>query len=77
MLPCLTILYLAAKSSHVDADVDVLVCSLHHPTTYNHQRGGQCCLIGAGPFQGVRSPRVWIFNVVLIVRVPLRPNLTW
>jgi hypothetical protein len=78
-------LYLAAKPSHVGANVDGLACSLHHPTAYNHQRGGHCCLtgdvlshrsaVGGGPFPGVRSPRVWTFDMVLNIRLPVRPNI--
>jgi hypothetical protein len=59
-------LYMAAKSSHLGADVDGLACSLDRPMAYSHQRGGQCCLtgvvmsrhavVGGGPFLGVRSP---------------------
>jgi hypothetical protein len=40
VLPCLMMLYLAAKPSHVGGDMDVLPCSLHHPMAYNAQRGG-------------------------------------
>jgi hypothetical protein len=29
------------------------------------------------PFRGVQSPRVWIFDVVLTVWIPVLPNLTW
>jgi hypothetical protein len=32
---------------------------------------------GHGLFLGVRSPYVWLFDVVLSVRVPVRPNLIW
>jgi hypothetical protein len=40
VLPSLMMLYVAAKHSHVGADVDGLACSLHHCTTYINQRGG-------------------------------------
>jgi hypothetical protein len=39
-------LYLAAKPSHVGADMDGLAYPLHHPTTYNHQTRGQSFLSG-------------------------------
>jgi hypothetical protein len=29
------------------------------------------------PFQGVQSPWVWIFDGVLTIQVPERPNLLW
>jgi hypothetical protein len=29
--------------------VDELACSLHHPTVYSHQRGGQSSLTGTAP----------------------------
>jgi hypothetical protein len=80
-------LYLVAKPSHVGVDVDGLACSLHHPTACGWQTRGMCCLIGvvlshpsamgSGPFPGMRSPQVWIFDVVLTVRVPVRLNLIW
>jgi hypothetical protein len=86
VLPCLAMLYLVAKTFLMGADVDGLACSLHHPMVYSRQRGGQCCLIGVvlsrrstvggGPFSGVRSPGVSIFDVVLTVWVSVRPNLT-
>jgi hypothetical protein len=78
-------LYLIVKPSHMGADVDGLACSLHRPTAGGWQTRGLCCLrgvvlshhwaVGSGPFLGVRRPRVWIFDVVLTVRVPVRPNL--
>jgi hypothetical protein len=62
-MPCLAMFYLAAKHSHMGADVDGLACSLHRPTTCSRQRGGQCCMtdvvmsrrsaMGGGPFLGV------------------------
>jgi hypothetical protein len=60
-------LYLVAMPSHVGTDVDGLVCSLHRPTIYIRQRGGQSFLTGDAPschavvgdpiFSGIRSPR--------------------
>jgi hypothetical protein len=68
VLPCLAMLYLVAKPSHVRADVDGLACSLHHPTACGWQTRGLCGLtganrschsaVGSGPFLRVRSPRV-------------------
>jgi hypothetical protein len=79
VLPCLVMLYLVAKPSHVKVDVDGLAYFLHCPTVHNSQRGGLCSLtgtvlshcsaVGHGPFSGVRSTRVWIFDVVLTVLV--------
>jgi hypothetical protein len=86
MLLCLVILYLVAKSFHVGADVDELAYSLHRPTACGWQARRLCYLTGVvlshrsavsgGPFPRVRSPRVWIFDVVLTVWLPVRPNLT-
>jgi hypothetical protein len=45
----LAILYLAAKPSHMGANVDGLACSLHRPMVYSHQRGGQSFLTGIAP----------------------------
>jgi hypothetical protein len=42
-------LYLAAKPSHVGADVDGLACFLHHPMVCSHQRGCQSFLTGVSP----------------------------
>jgi hypothetical protein len=42
--PCLVMLYLAAKPSHVWVDVDGLACSLHRATVCSHQKVGQCRL---------------------------------
>jgi hypothetical protein len=81
-------LYLAAKPSHVGADVDGLACFLHRPTVYSCQMGGQRFVtgaslsyhiaVGSGAFLGdAKPPRVWIFDVVLTIRVPERLNLTW
>jgi hypothetical protein len=46
---CLTILYLGANPSHMAVDVNGLACSLHHPTVYNHQKGGQSFLTSTAP----------------------------
>jgi hypothetical protein len=48
-LPCLSMLYLATKPSHVGVDVDELACSLHHAMVCTCQRGGQFFLIGIAP----------------------------
>jgi hypothetical protein len=63
---------------------------LHHPTVCGYQTRGQSLLSGAalsnsvvvddGTFGGgvrVRSPRVWIFDVVLTVCVAVLLNPTW
>jgi hypothetical protein len=82
---CLARLYLAAKLAHVRVDVDGLACPLHHPMVYDYQMRGQSFLSGAAlshhatvvvaPFRarggGVRSPQVWIFDMVLTVWVPM------
>jgi hypothetical protein len=39
-------LYLAAKPSHMEADVDELAYSLHRPMVYSCQRGGHNFLTG-------------------------------
>jgi hypothetical protein len=59
-------LYLAAKPSHVGADVDGLAYPLHHPMSYNHQTRGQGLLsgialsrravVGGGTFLGDAKP---------------------
>jgi hypothetical protein len=64
----LVMLYLDAKPSHMEPDVDELAYSLHHPTICGWQTRGLCCLTGAvlfhhsivggGPFLGVQSP--WV-----------------
>jgi hypothetical protein len=69
------------------ANMDGLACSLHRPMVYSHQRGGLCRLtstalschatVGGGAFPRSVKPRVWIFNVLLTVRVPVRLNLSW
>jgi hypothetical protein len=46
-LSCLAMLYFVAKSSDVGANLDGLACSLHRPTVYSCQRGGQSFLTGA------------------------------
>jgi hypothetical protein len=46
---CFAWLYLAAKPSHMGADVDGLACLLHCPAVRNHQTRGQSILIGAAP----------------------------
>jgi hypothetical protein len=46
VLPCLTMLYLVAKSFHVEANVDGLACSLHHPVACEWQTRRVCCLTG-------------------------------
>jgi hypothetical protein len=84
---CFTQLYLAAKPSHMGDDVDWLACSLHCPTVCGHQTRGQSFLsdatmshhitVGNGAFLGGVKPRVWIFDVVLTIWVPVSPNLTW
>jgi hypothetical protein len=82
------LLYLAAKPSHVGADGDRLACPLHRPIVCGHQtRGGGSFLIdaalscrtvvGSGDFLRGASLQLWIFNRVLTVRVPERPNLAW
>jgi hypothetical protein len=77
VLSCLAMLYLVSRPSHVGADVDGLAYSLHYPTACGSPTRGLCCLIGVvlsrrsivggGPFPTVRSPWVWIFDVVLTV----------
>jgi hypothetical protein len=72
-------LYMTAKLSHMGVDVGGLACPLHHPTVCGHQTRGQNFLsdvvlchraaVGGGAFPGVRDPRAWIFDGVLIVRV--------
>jgi hypothetical protein len=59
-------LYLAAKPSHVGADVDGLAYPLHHPMSYSHQTRGQGLLsgtalshravVGGGAFLGDAKP---------------------
>jgi hypothetical protein len=68
-------------------DVDVLACSLHRPTAYAWHTRGLWYLtgivlschpaVGGGPFVGVQSPRVLIFDIVLIVQVPVRLNQSY
>jgi hypothetical protein len=42
---CLVVcLYLAAKPSHVEVDVDWIACPLHYPTACSHQTRGQALL---------------------------------
>jgi hypothetical protein len=41
-----TLLYLAAKPSHVRVGVDRLACPLHHPTTYHCQTRGHGLTLG-------------------------------
>jgi hypothetical protein len=55
-------LYLAARPSHVAANVDGLACPLHHPMAYSRQMMGHSFLsctamphgatVGSGAFQG-------------------------
>jgi hypothetical protein len=87
MPSCLVMLYLVANLSHVGADVDRVACSLHRPTVCGWQTRYLCCLtgvvtshrptVGGGPFPVVRSPWAWIFDVVLTIWIPVRPNLIW
>jgi hypothetical protein len=46
---CFTWPFLAAKPSHVGADVDGLACFLHRPTVYGCQTRGQSFPTGATP----------------------------
>jgi hypothetical protein len=73
---------MAAKPSHVVADVDRLACCLYRPTVYSGQMREKSILIGTAsshraavggaPFRGggVRGPQDGIFDVVLTIRVP-------
>jgi hypothetical protein len=74
-------LYLVAKPSHVGFDVDELACILHHSSVYDRKMRGQYFLsgvvlshraiVGSGIFLRVHSPWIWIFDGVLVVRVPV------
>jgi hypothetical protein len=69
---CFVWLCLAAKPSHVGADVDRLACFLHRPTVYGWQAWVQCFLtsnalyhhvvVGDGAFPGaVKLPGLDIY----------------
>jgi hypothetical protein len=77
----------AAKPFHVGADLDGPACLLHRPTVCGWQTWVQCSLTGparshhvivvGGAFlRGARPTRKDI-TMVLTIRVPERPNLTW
>jgi hypothetical protein len=78
-------LYLAAKPSHVRVNVDGLSCPLHHPMACGYQTRGHVYLsgvvlshrvaVGGGAFPGCAKPHAWIFDGVLIIWVPVLPNL--
>jgi hypothetical protein len=82
-----TLLYLAAKPTHVGVDVERLACPLHCFMACGRQMRGYgllpgiflfyCCSGAVAPFQGMWSPRALIFSGVLIVWMPVLPNLTW
>jgi hypothetical protein len=52
-LLCLTMLYLVAKPSHMEADLDGLAYYLHRPTVCSRQWGGQSFLTSTAPSRHV------------------------
>jgi hypothetical protein len=78
-------LYLAAKPSHVGADMDGIACPQHRPIVYSHQTREQSFLsdaalshhaaLGGGAFSGMQSPQAWIFYAGLTIWVSGLLNL--
>jgi hypothetical protein len=84
---CFAQLCLADMPSHVGVDMNGLASYLHRPMVCGRQTRGHSFLssidlshhvtVGGGAFFGVRSPQVWIINVVSTIWVPMLLNLTW